>query len=54
MLCYFDLKRHIQIATDVLSYVISGVLSQMISDHSSSGYMTHKYPNSFELIREIG
>ena len=33
ILHYFDSKRHIQIETDVLGYVIGGVLGQLILDN---------------------
>ncbi len=45
ILWHFDLERYIHIKTDVLGYIISGVLNQMTLDHLDqlfSDYVTHK------------
>lgn len=46
---HFDLKRHIQIETDVLEYIIYEVLIQITLDQDSSNYMIHKISNLLSL-----
>ena len=54
ILHHFDPESHIHIETDVLSYAISKILSQMVLDQSSSDYVTHNgHPNSSKSS-EIG
>ncbi len=57
ILRHFDPERHIRIETNTLRYAISGVLSQMISDHLdqlSSDYVTHKNLDPISSKSEIG
>ncbi len=54
ILRHFDPKCYIQIETDVLGYIIGGVLSQIIFDQHFSGHVTHEDPNSDFPKSEIG
>ena len=45
ILRHFDLKCHIWIETDVSSYAIGRVFSQMTLDQHFSGHVTYKNPN---------
>ncbi len=54
ILRHFDPEGHIQIETNASRYAIGGVLNQMTSDQHSSGFVTHKDPNSDFPKSEIG
>ncbi len=55
ILHYFDLECHIQIKTDVSSYVIDGILSQLTTKRGLASQVTHKTNNQpINLPSEIG
>lgn len=50
---HFDLKHYIRIKTDILGYLISGILNWKISDQHFSDHITNKANDQTNLTNPL-